>query len=138
MMIEIAALVAAGAFAVLAAYLVATLVQIRKTAARAEELLSQLNAELPPVLQEVRAATANVNVLAEDARDGVQHASGFLHAVGDLGDTVRHVRGLVQGRGGSLIGNLTSVVAGIKAATAVVKDRLRREGGDPNGRKRSR
>jgi uncharacterized protein YoxC len=138
MMIEIAALVAAGAFAVLAAYLVATLVQIRKTAARAEELLAQLNAELPPVLQEVRAATANVNVLAEDARDGVQHASVFLHAVGDLGDTVQHVRGLVQGRGGSLIGNLTSVVAGIKAATAVVKDRLRREGGDPNGRKRSR
>jgi uncharacterized protein YoxC len=135
MIIEIAVLVAATAFVVLVGYLVTTLVQVRKTAARTEELLAQLNADLPPLLHEIRAVTANVNALAEEARDGVQHASVFLHAVGEVGDTVQHVRGLVQGRGGSLIGNLAGVVAGIKAATAVVKDRLRREGGDPNGSK---
>jgi uncharacterized protein YoxC len=132
MMADIAVLIAALAFAVLVGYLITTLVQIRKTAARTEELLTRLNEELPLLLKEVRSATENVNALAEDARDGVEHAAVFLHAVGGLGDTVQHVRGLVEGRG--LIGNLTGVVAGIKAATAVIKDRFRKEGGNPNGR----
>jgi uncharacterized protein YoxC len=135
MMIEVAAIVAAAAFAVLVGYLVVTLIQVRKAVARLEDLLLRLTADLPPLLQELRATTMHVNALAEEARDGVQHASVFLHAVGDLGDTVQQVRGLVTGKGGSLIGNLAGVVAGIRAATAVVKDRLRREGGDPNGRR---
>jgi uncharacterized protein YoxC len=135
MMFEVAAIAAAGAFAVLVVYLVVTLMQVRKAVARLEELLMRLNADLPPLLQELRATTMHVNALAEEARDGVQHASVFLHAVGDLGDTVQQVRGLVSAKGGSLFGNLAGVVAGIRAATAVVKDRLRGEGGDPNGRK---
>jgi uncharacterized protein YoxC len=135
MMFEVAAILAAGAFVVLVGYLVVTLLAIRRAAARSEELLMRLTAELPPLLQELRTTTLHVNALAEEARDGVQHASVFLHAVGDLGDTVQHVRGLVGGKGSTLFGGLAGVVAGIRAATSVVKDRLRKEGGDPNGRR---
>jgi uncharacterized protein YoxC len=133
MVIEVAAAVAAGAFVVLVAYLVATLIQIRKAVAESEELLARLSAEVPALAQEARALLANLNGLACEARGGVEHASVLLHAIGDLGDTVQHVQGLVRGKGGTLVGNLASVVAGIRAATAVVKERLRKEGGDPNG-----
>jgi uncharacterized protein YoxC len=143
MIIEVTVVLVAGAFAVLVGFLIATLLQIRKTMAQSELLLARLNAELPSLLREMHEMTANVNVLADHARDGIEHASIFLHALGDLGDTVQQVHGLVRGKSGSLIGNLASLVAGnlgpvmagVKAATAVVKDRLRKEGGNPNGRR---
>jgi uncharacterized protein YoxC len=143
MIIEVTVVLVAGAFAVLVGFLIATLLQIRKTMAQSELLLARLNAELPSLLQEMREMTANVNALADHARDGIEHASVFLHAIGELGDTVQQVQGLVRGKGVSLIGNLASLVAGnlstvmvgVKAATAVVKDRLRKEGGNPNGRR---
>jgi hypothetical protein len=89
----------------------------------------------------MRDMTSNVNALADHARDGVEHASVFLHAVGELGDTVQQVHGLMRSKNlvgavASLVrGNLGPIMAGVKAATAVVKDRLRKEGGDPNGRR---
>jgi uncharacterized protein YoxC len=141
--IEIAVVLAASAFVVLVGFLIATLLQIKKTMAQSEQLLARLNAELPSLLHEMRQMTTNVNALTDHARDGIEHASVFLHAMGDLGDTVQQVHGLVRGKSGSLIsnlarlmaGNLGSVMAGVKAATAVVKERLRKEGGDPNGRR---
>jgi uncharacterized protein YoxC len=133
MVVDVAVGVAAAAFLVLVGYLVATLIRLRQTLIESERLLTRLNAEVPSLAQEARTLLANVNALADDARDGVQHASVFLHAVGELGDTVQHVQGLVRGKGGTLLGNLASVMAGVRAVTAVVKDRLRKEGGDPNG-----
>ena len=133
MVVDVAVGVAAAAFLVLVGYLVATLIRLRQTLIESERLLTRLNADVPSLAQEARTLLANVNALADDARDGVQHASVFLHAVGELGDTVQHVQGLVRGKGGTLLGNLASVMAGVRAVTAVVKDRLRKEGGDPNG-----
>ncbi|MBI4401110.1 MAG: DUF948 domain-containing protein [Nitrospirae bacterium] len=133
MIVEIAAILVAVVFAVLVGFLVPTLIQIRKTVAESEQLLARMNNELPSLLHEMRVMTENVSTLADQARDGVEHASVFLHAVGELGETVQQVHGAVRGTSGSLLVNLASVVAGFKAATAVVKERLHKEGGGPNG-----
>jgi uncharacterized protein YoxC len=143
MIIEVTVVLVAVTFAVLVGFLISTLLQIRKTMVESELLLARLNAELPSLLHEMHEMTANVNAFADQARDGVEHASVFLHAIGELGDTVQQVHGLVRGKSGSLIGNLATLVAGnlgtvmagVKAATTVVKDRLRKEGGNPNGRR---
>ncbi len=134
MIVEIAALLVATAFAVLVGYLVPMLIQLRKTIAESEQLLEKISGELPSLVREMRAMTENVNTLVDQTRDGVDHAAVFLHAVGEIGDTVQHVHETVRGKSGSLLVNVASMVAGFRAASAVVKGRMSKEGGNSNGR----
>jgi uncharacterized protein YoxC len=131
--IEIAAIIVAAAFALLVGYLVPVLIQVRKTVAESEQLLAKMNNDLPPLIGELRAVSHNVNSLTEQARIGVEHATVLLHAVGEVGESVQHVHEVVKGSSGSMLTNMASMVAGVKAATKVMKERFREEGGHHNG-----
>lgn len=126
--VEIAAVLIAVAFAVLVGYLVPVLIQVRKTVAESEQLLAKMNADLPSLVAELRSMSRNVNDLADQARGGVEHAAVLLHAVGELGESVQQVHDVVRGSSGSLMTNVASMVAGFRAATQVVRDRMRHEG----------
>lgn len=131
--IEIAVLLVAVAFAVLVGYLVPVLMQIRKTVAESEQLLSKMNAEVPGLLAELRSMSQNLNDVTNQAREGVEHAAVLLHAVGEVGESVQHVHDVVRGSSGTLLSNVVSMVAGFKAATKVVRERMKQEGGTYNG-----
>lgn len=131
--VEIAAILIAVAFAVLVGYLVPLLIQVRKTVAESEQLLSKMNTDMPALVSELRAMSQNLNDLAEQARGGVEHAAVLLHAVGEVGESVQQVHNVVRGSSGALLINVASVVAGLKAATQVVRERYRREGEPHNG-----
>ena len=131
--VEMAAILVAVAFAVLVGYLVPMLIQVRKTVAESEQLLAKMNNDLPPLIGELRAMSHRVNDLTEQARMGVEHAAVLLHAVGEVGESVQYVHDVVKGSSGSMLTNMASVVAGFKAATRVMKERFREEGGHHNG-----
>jgi uncharacterized protein YoxC len=131
--VEIAALLVAVAFAVLVGYLVPVLMQVRKTVAESEQLLSKMNAEVPALVAELRAMSQNLNDVTNQAREGVEHAAVLLHAVGEVGESVQRVHNVVRGSSGTLLSNVVSMVSGFKAATKVVRERMRREGGTHNG-----
>ena len=131
--VEIAAILVAVAFAVLVGYLVPALIQLRKTVAESEQLLAKMNADMPALVSELRSMSQNLNDLTDQARGGVEHAATLLHAVGEVGESVQQVHNVVRGSSGTLLANVASVVAGFKAATRVVKERLREEGGRHNG-----
>jgi uncharacterized protein YoxC len=131
--VEIAVILVAVAFALLVGFLVPVLIQVRKTVAESEQLLAKMNNDLPPLIGELRAVSHNVNDLTEQARRGVEHAAVLLHAVGEVGESVQHVHDVVKGSSGSMLTNMASVVAGVKAATKVMKERFREEGGHHNG-----
>ena len=131
--VEIAAILVAVAFAVLVGFLVPMLVQIRKTVAESEQLLAKMNHDLPPLIDELRTMSHKVNDLAEQARGGVEHATVLLHAVGEVWESVQQVHNAVRGSSGSMLANVASMVAGVKAATQVMKERFREEGGHHNG-----
>ena len=131
--VEIAAILVAVTFAVLVGYLVPVMIQVRKTVAESEQLLAKMNNDLPPLIGELRAMSHNVNDLTERARMGVEHAAVLLHAVGEVGESVQQVHNVVRGSSGSMLTNVASVVAGFKAATQVMKERFREEGGHHNG-----
>jgi uncharacterized protein YoxC len=133
MLIEVASIIAAIAFAALVGYVIYTLVQVRKTLVELQIVLVNMNSELPSLLQDLRLMTENVNALSEQARNGIDHASVFLHAVGAVGETVDHVHGLVRGQGEGLASRVFSVVAGLKAASAVLKERFTKSHDDNNG-----
>jgi uncharacterized protein YoxC len=132
-LVEIAAIFVAVAFAVLIGYLVPVLIQVRKTVAESELLLAKMNADLPALVAELRAMSHNLNDLTDRARNGVEHASVLLHAVGEVGESVQQVHNVVRGSSGSLLTNVASVVAGFKAATQVMRERYRKEGEPHNG-----
>ncbi|MBM4138794.1 MAG: DUF948 domain-containing protein [Nitrospira sp.] len=131
--VEMAVMLVAVAFAVLVGFLVPVLMQVRKTVAESEQLLVKMNAELPPLVGELRAVSRHVNQLTEHARDGIEHAAVLLHAVGEVGESVQEVHNVVRGSSGTLMTNVASVLAGFKAATQVMRDRYRKEGGPHNG-----
>ena len=131
--VEIAAILVAVAFALLVGFLVPMLIQVRKTVAESEQLLAKMNNDLPPLIGELRSVSHNVNDLTDQARMGVEHAAVLLHAVGEVGESVQHVHDVVKGSSGSMLTNMASVVAGFKAATKVMKERFREEGGHHNG-----
>lgn len=132
MVVEIAAILVAVAFAVLVGYLVPLLIQARRTVAESEQLLARMNQELPSLINELRSIGQNLNDLADQTRNGVEHAAVLLHAAGQVGESVQQVHDLVKGSGGSMLANMASVVAGFRAAKAVVKERMK-EGGKHNG-----
>ena len=131
--VEIAAIFVTIAFVVLVGYLVPVMIQVRKTVAESEQLLAKMNHDLPPLIEELRSISRNMNDLTEQARNGVEHAAVLLHAVGEVGESVQQVHEVVKGSSGSMVTNVASVVAGLKAATKVVKERFREEGGNHNG-----
>ena len=132
MVVEIAAILVAVAFAVLVGYLVPLLIQVRRTVAESEQLLERMNHELPALISELRSMSQNLNDLTDQTRQGVEHAAVLLHAAGEVGESVQQVHNLVRGSGGSLLANMASMVAGFRAAKEVVKERLK-EGGKHNG-----
>jgi uncharacterized protein YoxC len=131
--VEISAILIAVAFAVLVGYLVPVLIQVRKTVAESEQLLAKMNADMPPLVADLRSMSQNLNDLADQARGGVEHAAVLLHAVGEVGESVQQVHNVVRGSSGTLLTNVASVVAGFKAATQVVRERMKHEGEHHNG-----
>ena len=131
--VEMAAALAAIAFAILVGYLVPVLIQFRNTVAESHTLVARLNLDLPPLIAELRTVSRNLNDLAEQARGGVEHASVMLHAIGDVGESVQEIHHFVRGSSGTLLTNMAGLVAGFKAVTQVVRDRITPEGGAHNG-----
>jgi uncharacterized protein YoxC len=131
--VEMSAMLVAVAFAVLIGYLVPVLVQLRKTVTESQQFFMRMNADLPPLLGELRMMSQNVNDVAEQARGGVEHATGLLHAIGEVGESVQEVHNVIRGSGGTLLAGMLSMVAGFRAATQVVRERMTHEGGPHNG-----
>ncbi|MCP9469190.1 MAG: DUF948 domain-containing protein [Nitrospira sp.] len=130
---EMAALLVAVAFMVLVGFLVPVLVQIRKTVEESEQLLAKMNADLPPLVEELRTTSKNLNELSSQARQGVEHATVLLHAVGEVGESVQQIHNVVRGSSGTVLTNVMGAVAGFRAAARVMRDRLRKGGASHNG-----
>lgn len=133
MTIEFALSVIAVAVVALVGFLIPAINALRRTAGEAHQLIQRLNAELSPLIGDLRLAIKNVNAAASEAKGGLQHASVLLHAMGEVGETVQEVHGMVRGQGESVVARLATLVTGVKAAASVVRDRFRRDRGGPEG-----
>lgn len=131
MIVEFAAVVAAVAFVVLVGYLVPTVIQVRKTVCESERLLARLNHELPLILKEVRGTSENMHAMTDQTREGIRRTTVLFQALEEVGQTVHQVNSLVRGTGGTIFVRLTSVLAGVRAASAVLKRRASQASSGP-------
>ena len=132
-LVELAACLSAGAFVVLVGFLVPVLIRLRNTVAESEQLLAKMKADLPALVSDLRSVSHNLNALTDQVRDGAEHATVLLHAVGEVGESVQQVHDVVRGSSGNLLTNVASLVAGVRAATRVMRERYREEGEPHNG-----
>ena len=128
-MFEIAAVIIAVALVVLVGFIVSTMIQVRKTATQAEQLLSQVNAELPGILKEIRQTNENVRAMSDQAREGMDRATVLLHAIGDVGETVNQVHGMIRGQSASLAKNVVKLLGGVRAVLLSIKERAQQREG---------
>ncbi len=137
MLIEIAVGVMAAAAVVLVAFLVPVLTQLRKTAEESERVLQRMNEDLPLLFKEATQAARNLNQVATEMREGAACARVLGEAIGEIGQTINHVHGAVRGGASSLLTNLSSLLAGFRAAYGVFKHKAssshHQEGGSSNG-----
>lgn len=136
MVIEIAVGAIALEGAVLLAILVPTWVQMRRTTREAERLLRRLNEDLPVLFREGTQAVQTMNEVAADLRDASAHLRVLGNAVGGIGETINQVQGIVRGGAGTLLTNISSLLAGFRAAYGVFTQKSsshHQEGGPSNG-----
>ncbi len=135
MFIEIAVGVIALAAVVLVAVLVPMLIQLRRTAEESERMLRRMNEDMPVLFREATQAAQNMNQVATDLREASAHMRVLGDAVGEVGQTINQVHGIVRGGAGSLLTNVGSLLAGFRAAYGVFKQKAEshQQGGPSNG-----
>jgi len=136
MVIEIAVGVIALEAVVLLVFLVPTWMQMRRTTKEAERLLRRLNEDLPILFREATQAVQTMNQVATDLREASAHVRVLGNAVGGIGETINQVQGLVRGGTGTLLTNVSSLLAGFRAAYGVFTQKSsshHQEGGPSNG-----
>lgn len=128
-MIEVAAVIIAVAFVVLVGFIIPTVIQLRKTVLQSERLLLQVSSELPEILKDLKQTNENVRVMSAQAREGVGRASVLMNAIGEVGETVNQVHGVLRGKGTTLIKNLAGVLVGLRAMVLTLKNRAQKKEG---------
>tara|TARA_B100000315_G_scaffold258674_1_gene311647 strand:+ start:8897 stop:9304 length:408 start_codon:yes stop_codon:yes gene_type:complete len=133
-MADIAWALIGASFAVLVAFLVPVLHQLRKTAKESELFFRQLNTKVDPLFDEMTEAASNCNDISGDVKDGVSRASHLFTALGKVGNSVDTVHHLVRGNAFKIVVNVASLIAGLRAATETMKKRAdANKGGGSNG-----
>jgi len=114
-LLELTIVVAILAFVVLLGALVATIMQIKKTLVQAEQLLGHLNKETPLLLDNLHEISNNVRSVTHQTCEGMTHAMALVHAIGDIGHTVKRMHLAVLDQGERLLNTFDSVKRGIKS-----------------------
>ena len=141
-MADIAWAIIGASFAILVAFLVPVLHQLRKTAKESELFFRQINSKVDPLLNEVTEAASNCNDISDDVKNisgdvkhGVARASHLFVALGRVADSVDTGHHLVRGNTLKMMLNLTSLLAGLRAATETIKKETgTKKEGDSNGK----
>jgi len=129
----IAVVVMAVTLVVLAGAMIPAFIEIRKTAVASRETLSRIEAELQPVLRELRETLAGTKLIVEETAANREDVTTFMEALGDTGRSLRTINNVA----GSVAGVLASSslwLTGARVAGKFMFDRLLRKEGKQHGK----
>jgi uncharacterized protein YoxC len=130
MLIGLAAGLIAITFAILAAFLIPAVIEIRKTAIALREFTVNAETELKPVLHELQNTLTELKGLAGEAASRADEIRSFTEALGETGKNLRTINSVV-GTVASLLANTSAWAVGAKAAGKMILESLskkRKEG----------
>ena len=105
--------------------LISTLLSVKKTAARAESVLAQVEREVRPMASELESLTGELQKLSRNANDNLQRIGGIVDRVEDISVQAARVAGAVGGltRVGQYVGLATGVKRGVEVFLHRLKER---------------
>ena len=103
--------------------LISTLLSVKKTAARAESVLAQVEREVRPMASELESLTGELQKLSRNANDNLQRIGGIVDRVEDISVQAARVIGAVGGL--TRIGQYAGMAAGVKRGVEVFLHRLK-------------
>jgi uncharacterized protein YoxC len=103
--------------------LISTLLSVKKTAARAESVLAQVEREVRPMASELESLTGELQKLSRNANDNLQRIGGIVDRVEDISVQAARVAGAVGGL--TRIGQYAGMAAGVKRGVEVFLHRLK-------------
>jgi uncharacterized protein YoxC len=130
MLIDLAAVVVAITLAVLAAFLIPTFIEIRKTAASLREFITSADSELKPLLNELHKTISEVKIIAEGIASRTEDVTCFMEALGDTSRNLRKINSVV-GTVSGVLASSSAWITGARVAGKFILERLskkRKEG----------
>ena len=116
MIIEISILIICVAVLLLVLFLIPTIIQLKKSAKRIEEVSGQLNQQLPTILENINGITDNLNNILLTGRQQAEHLGEATQSIKTMVDDIvgfeKKIRYQVQD---PIIETLTTIVAITKA-----------------------
>lgn len=103
--------------------LISTLLSVKKTAARAESVLAQVEREVRPMASELESLTGELQKLSRNANDNLQRIGGIVDRVEDISVQAARIAGAVAGL--TRIGQYAGMAAGVKRGVEVFLHRLK-------------
>jgi uncharacterized protein YoxC len=103
--------------------LISTLLSVKKTALRAESVLTQVEREIRPMASEIENLTGELQKLSRNANDNLERIGGIVDRVEDISVQAARVVGAVGGL--TRIGQYAGMAAGVKRGVEVFLHRLR-------------
>ncbi len=109
---------------ILTVALVAALVALRRTALRADTVLSLVEGQLRPLTTQVTALLAEVQVLTQRANTEMERVGGIMKRADEVSATAARVAQTVGGL--TRVGQAAALLAGLKRGVDVFVKRLRK------------
>lgn len=130
MLIGLAAAVVAVTLAVLAAFMIPAIIEIRKTTASLRGFITSADSELKPLLNELHKTISEVKFIAEGIASRTEDVTCFMEAVGDTSRNLRKINSVV-GTVADVLATSSAWAVGAKAAGRFILESLskKRKGG---------
>ena len=125
--LSLAAAVVAITMVVLAAVIIPAVIEIRKTAETMRDFISRTDAELKPILSELRETLADLKALTGGVAENIDELKTFMGAVGETGRGLKTISTIV----GSVSGLLASSslwLSGAKVAGKFLLEKFTKKG----------
>lgn len=119
----IAVVVMALALVVLVAFIVPTLIEIRKAAADLRGFVTQTGGELKPVLFELERTLAELRMVTEGIAEKREDVQTFMEAVGDTGRNIRTINAVIGNVANAAVAS-SIWVTGARTAGKFLTERL--------------
>lgn len=110
----------AGAFIILVAFLIPTILQIKRTAKVAEDFLKNTHSTLNPLLIQLKETVEMTNQVAEKLDESISSVRNLTNAVGETGIIIDEINILLKQTSRFISGTISSFGAGIKTALSVL------------------
>ena len=104
MLLDLAAILVAISAAILAAFMIPALIEIRKTAVAVRDLTVKVENDVTPVLDELHGTLTEVKGLVSEASARIEEVKNLTTALGETGRNLRAINGVL----GSAAGVLTT------------------------------